>query len=360
MKKGERRARILAVLVIAAVAACFTLVPVEAHAAADTITIGKTSYTVESAAFPSLQIGYNASKTDYVYLDEMTDGLWVNVGDDYPSGGSGIIDVFEDLGKYYHDPHPAGTFNYRLRQGDITNPTVQTAVFTVTYNKTQPVLDIGTTTKHTGIFYTSDSMYSDSNTLYYYIEDKPVNLTWITGRGQNGTFIVQRLNGSKWVNVETITKYQDNTMATQTYKLDVKQYTSGTKSYRLYCPETVYTKAATSAVFTITGKKQSPGLSVKYSKKSQKRGSSSRVRLTILTKEAYSGKAVVYDGSKKLKTLTIKYGFIKGKTSYKSYYYLPKTLKKGTHKISVKFTATSVFKPFYKTQTSKVTKIKVK
>jgi hypothetical protein len=359
MKRGERRARILAVLVIAAVAACFTLVPVEAHAD-NPFTLGSTAYTVASAADPELKISYNVSQAGMVYLDEFKDGLWVKIMHDTPSSGSGTIDVFGyPFAEYFNDPHPAGTFKYRLRQGDnIGSPTAVSPDFTITYNKTKPQLDIGTT-KHTGEFYTTSNPSSSSD-IYYLLKDKSVNLTWISGKYEYGTVHIQRLDGSKWVNVDTFQRVQSNT-ATDTYKIyRIYQYTSGTKSYRLYCPATEYTSEATSAVFTITGKKQSPGLSVKYSKKSQKRGSSSRVRLTVLTKFAYSGKAVVYDGSKKLKTLTIKYGYIKGKYAYSSYYYLPKTLKKGTHKISVKFTATGVIKPFYKTQTSKVTKIKVK
>jgi hypothetical protein len=142
-------------------------------------------------------------------------------------------------------------------------------------------------------------------------------------------------------------------MVTIAAKWTIRQATSAKKSYRLYAPPTVYTTGGASPVFTVSGKKQTPSFRLTYSAVSQKYNSSKRVKLAIATNgnSAHTGKATVYDGKKKIGTFTVKQG--------KGSYTLPKRLKKGTHKIKVKFTATAEFKPFYKTKTTSVQKIKV-
>jgi hypothetical protein len=106
-----------------------------------------------------------------------------------------------------------------------------------------------------------------------------------------------------------------------------------------------------SPVFTVQGERQSVGSKVKYSKNSQKYKKSS-VKLTIATTRAYTCKATIYDGKKKLKTIQIRNG-------RPATYSLPKKLKPGTHKITVKFTANEEFTNFYAVHTTKAKKIKV-
>jgi hypothetical protein len=68
--------------------------------------------------------------------------------------------------------------------------------------------------------------------------------------------------------------------------------------------------------------------SAKLSKRSQKLGGPAS-RLTIRVSKKAPGKVIVYDGKKKLRTITLK----KGKASYT----LSKKLKKGTHRLRVEF-----------------------
>jgi hypothetical protein len=101
-------------------------------------------------------------------------------------------------------------------------------------------------------------------------------------------------------------------------------------------------------------------LTVKYSGSKQKYKKSA-VKLTIRATEGYQGKVTIYDGKKKLKTIRVSSGNLTGAGSGAgSTYVLPKSLKKGTHKITVKFTATGAYKTWYKDKTSKVKKITVK
>ncbi|MDM4763544.1 hypothetical protein QT381_11035 [Galbitalea sp. SE-J8] len=65
------------------------------------------------------------------------------------------------------------------------------------------------------------------------------------------------------------------------------------------------------------------------SKPSQKHGSKKVAKLTVTVSPTAAGTVAVYDGTKVLKTLTVK----KGKASYA----FPKTLKKGAHKIRAVF-----------------------
>ena len=88
---------------------------------------------------------------------------------------------------------------------------------------------------------------------------------------------------------------------------------------------------------------------IKLSKSTQKyKKTASKVTVSVSGKPA--GTVAIYDGKKKLKTVTLK----KGKATYT----LSKKLKKGTHKIKAVFTPTDVeaFAP----STSKVVKLKVK
>lgn len=88
---------------------------------------------------------------------------------------------------------------------------------------------------------------------------------------------------------------------------------------------------------------------VKLSKSSQ-RYKKSPAKLTVGVSPKLAGKAVIYDGKKKLKTVSVK----NGKATYK----FSKTLKRGTHKIKVVFKPSDTKK--YKSSTSKTVKLKVK
>jgi len=123
-------------------------------------------------------------------------------------------------------------------------------------------------------------------------------------------------------------------------------------NYRLYVAETAYVTGGASEVFTVSGALQQPVVSVKYSAKSQTIGGK-QVKLTIRAQDIYAGKAVVYDGKKKLGSAKIDRAT--GTATYK----LPKTLKAGTHKIKVVYEPAAEYVGIYAKWTSAVTKVKV-
>jgi hypothetical protein len=84
--------------------------------------------------------------------------------------------------------------------------------------------------------------------------------------------------------------------------------------------------------------------------------------MTIYTQRAYRGKAQIYDGKKKIKTLNVKHGWVgnRAHSDASSTFTLPKKLKKGTHKIKVVFDPTDEYKGIFGRVTSAVKKIKVR
>lgn len=73
------------------------------------------------------------------------------------------------------------------------------------------------------------------------------------------------------------------------------------------------------------------------------------ITITIKGAEHPDGRAAVFDGTKKIKTVRVKHSHVK--------FHLPKSLKVGTHKIRVKFTPTSSAN--YKKSTSKAVTLKI-
>jgi hypothetical protein len=141
----------------------------------------------------------------------------------------------------------------------------------------------------------------------------------------------------------------------------LKLPTAAKTSYRLYVPETDYVTGGYSATFTLSGKKASPGLVVKYSGKQKYKKSGMSLNIYINDKGAFEGKVYIYDGKKKIKTLKVLRGYIADKYGYYSKsnkYTLPKTLKKGTHKIKVKFIPSTDYAKFYNSQTSAAKTVK--
>jgi hypothetical protein len=174
------------------------------------------------------------------------------------------------------------------------------------------------------------------------------------GKGQYVRVVLERRDGDSWFPYTDTTSYIINTKQTANLTYRIKQDTSGVKKYRFHVAANAVLDMSdtVSPEFTVTGERQDPGLAVGYSKSSQRYKKSS-VTVTVKMAQAYAGKATIYDGKKKLKTLTIK----NGKTvTYK----LSKNLKRGNHKITVKFVPGEEFAPFYKTVTSKAKTIKVK
>jgi hypothetical protein len=338
----------LALVVIVAVAECFVLVPVPAHAATGGITTDKSTYTT-IAVEPKVIVGFNAvPELGAVYADVKSGVLFSPVRSTFAWQTSGQFDIMESKIAY-----PAGTYTFRLRQGDnAQDPAATSAEFTVTVTKARTTFNIGETS-HVGTFYTTDSKWT-KNQIYYEVKEKVTNADWAAGISSGNSIQLQRKDGSRWVKIDTGYAWDWSGSFTTASKWNIRQTTPAKTSYRLYVPTNDYVTGGTSDEFTISGKKRTPSFSLKYSTASQKYNSSKRVKLTIKTRgsSAHTGKAVVYDGKTRIGSFTVK----QGKGSYK----LPKKLKRGTHKISVKFTATAEFKPFYNTKTTPVKMIKVR
>jgi hypothetical protein len=226
-----------------------------------------------------------------------------------------------------------------------------------------PEFSIGETT-HVGTFYTSDYKYS-KNTIYYEVKKEiSVNFGYQKRGAVPDTSVtaeLQRLDGTEWVSIATDTVARVfGGSQTEQFQFTIKQTTPNVKRYRVHINAFVYdeTKSsvridspriinspdAVSAEFTVSGTKQVPGLNVKATGK-QAVGKSGK-KLEIKTTRAFAGKAVIYDGNKKLGTVPVKAGA--------ATYTLSKKLKKGTHNIKVVFTAGAEFAGFYNTQTKTI------
>ena len=99
---------------------------------------------------------------------------------------------------------------------------------------------------------------------------------------------------------------------------------------------------STSATVSVKVAKSATTITAKLSKKKAAYGSPSTVTVTVKGKPAKpSGKVTVYEGSKKLATGTLKVTGNTGKASIT----LPKTLKVGTHRLTVRYAGTATTKP---------------
>jgi hypothetical protein len=313
----------------------------------DVITLAPETNFTTNAVEPKLEIAYQfpaAKPLEYLRTQFKINGLWVEYNREYKSGTSGVIDIFK--GKF---EYPAGKVQARLYCDD---PVAYSPEFTVTVEKATTVVGVGKTayTYGSGVAFKATSWLYTFNSPYYQV-DKRISVKWPTNDTGNYEIYLQRKVGTKWVLVETKKKYLPNATSTMTVDWTIKQRTAAKTYYRYVVPATDWTTGVTSQTFSITGKKQSPALKVSYSAASQKYKKTA-VKLTISTKIATTGKAVIYDGTKKLATVTVKGGSAK--------YTLSKKLKKGSHAIKVKFTPTANYATFFNAQTSKARTIKVK
>jgi hypothetical protein len=351
----DKKKQLLIALLAAVVAACVVFVPTPVSAA-ETINIGSASTFTTTAINPNAEVSFSGLTTSVntIYVQQSANGVWSSFGSCKlsPSSTSGKVNLFD--GK---SPIAAGTYTLRLASDNNIPPAAWSPSVTVTVNKNPTSFVIGDTA-HVGTFHVARYVYSSDDP--YYAVKKDVAVNWIGDSSETVYAVeVQRKEGAEW---KTIGSKSPGIWAapTITATFDIEQKTPATTQYRFLVKEGNYVTGGVSGVFTISGKKQSPGLSVDFSKKSQKYKKGG-VKVSIKTTGAKIGTAVIYDGSKKLKTLSITGGFIKGKYSESSSFYtLSKKLKKGKHKIKVVFTAKAQYTLFYNKQTSKVTTIKVK
>jgi hypothetical protein len=241
---------------------------------------------------------------------------------------------------------PAGTYYLRLRDTHGVSGAAKDVVskpIKVTIEKIQTTIDIGKTAVvvKKPIAYTSKKVWK---------AEKEVTVTWATKRWNSTKGYLQKLKGKTWENIGSALLQPNSDTYKATAKFTIEQTTAAETQYRIYVPEDDYVTGVTSDEFTVSGKLVSPKLNVEYSATSQQYGKTP-VTLNITAKAA-TGTATVYDGDKKLKDVKVK----SGKATYK----LSKKLAKGTHNIKVVFKPTGKAANTYKSETSKVKKIKVK
>jgi hypothetical protein len=350
------KARRLTILLALTVICAFTLthpVPVDA-AEPVTIATGDLSATSTTTISPSITVPFNlTSTTQEVYggsvqVQQYKGGLWVKFSETYFSTDSdkktisGEINLFKGV-----DAVEAGT--YKLRLNVNFDGGMYSKEFSVTTTKVTTTFNIGKIA-HVGKFQSYYYSYL-SDELYYEVKNKEISVTWPGYKNNGGNVHLQRKDGSKWVDITTTSTYAYESSYTKALTVTIKQQTPAVKQYRLYVPANTYTTGGTSAIFKVSGKKQDPKFTVKYSATSQKYKKAG-VKITLKTKQSLTGKVTIYDGTKAIKTLTLKQGA--------ATYTLPKTLKVGTHKIKAKFVATSDDKGFFADKTTAVKKIVVK
>jgi putative NIF3 family GTP cyclohydrolase 1 type 2 len=332
------------------------LAPVPAHAADGPVVIGDTRVFETYATNPAAYITYQAPAPDTpaapspdtpetptpdavtITVQQYSDGMWVQYSKLEGAGRSGRINLFQ--GKEYET---AGTYIFRLSMDN--NPAVSPNV-TVSVKKSPTGIGIGML-QHTGAFHTTGFVYS-ANELYYQA-DKEIKVFNLDASVATAADIdLQRYDNQTWTTLER--KQVSSPKEIEQVAFSIKQYTPETKYYRISVPETSYVTGGISEIFTVAGETQTPGLSVRYSGKQRYKKTS--MKLVIKTAKAFTGKAVIFDGKKKIKTVAVQYGEGTAK--------LPKNLKKGTHKIKVQFVPCGEYKGFYRsvanTKNIKVTK----
>jgi hypothetical protein len=219
----------------------------------------------------------------------------------------------------------------------------------------QTTFDIGKTS-HVAKFNRNDIKVPSM----WYEFDKEFSVTNPNLLGNVAFVYLDYWNGKAWEQLSSTTDTLGSEETTGYFTYNIRQETSATVRYRFRVEGDYRVTGGHSEEFTVSGVKQAPGLKVSVSPTTQKyKKTSAKVKIRV-TKEA-EGKVTIYDGKKKLKTIKVNYrGFVNSFSAKGSYYSLSKKLKKGTHKIKVVYAPTGDFKKFYKTQTSKVFKVKVK
>ncbi|MDR0518925.1 MAG: hypothetical protein LBG82_02555 [Clostridiales Family XIII bacterium] len=356
------RNRFFAILVVAAVALAFSPISaLSAHAAGLAFAPGTpTEFTTYSIS-PKAEVTYTQSTGESVYVDKLIGGTWADpatatwsqVGYKYGQQ-NGTVNVMGD------NTIAAGTYTYRLRLGNINSPSEAIGPITVTVQKNQTTFDVGALS--VGGTLVNKGYRNITNTVYYECE-KDVTVSYA---GASGFPVVhlERNDGGVWTDIAQRSVYASATSTSSTLTCTIRQATVAPTSYRLHVEGTEHVTGGYSQEFVVSGPKAAPGLIVKYNKTKQayKKGGV-KLDISIADNGAFEGKAYVYDGKKKLATLSVRSGYIKGKSVYYSKgnkYALPKNLKKGTHKKYVKFVPSKDYGAFYNTQKSATKKIKVK
>jgi small nuclear ribonucleoprotein (snRNP)-like protein len=321
------------------------------------ISLGNTTSFETKAVGPDAVVTYQLngeglSNSNTVIVERNVDGLWIayntNIG---KVPNSGQINLFYGTLIDKKEAIRSGTYTFRLALADDSG--VVSPDITVKVNKAETTFDIGSKTIVASFYQSGPKSHIFTNTLYYDLY-KTVYFKYPQYDVKTyGTIYLQRFDGKKWASVEDALTYGNASYDwVDSTDFSIHQFTPAKTQYRLYIPSDDYVTGGTSEVFTISGKKQNPTVSVKYSKSSQKY-KKTQVKLTMSVGKAYRGKLKIYDGKKLLKT-------IKAKGTEKVTYKLSKNLKKGTHKITVKYTPNEEYTGFYNSKTTAVKKIKVK
>ncbi|MDR2487091.1 MAG: hypothetical protein LBD12_03920 [Clostridiales Family XIII bacterium] len=339
--------RLTTCTVMMALALCALLaVPFSADAI-DWITTGSTRNFETLATAPAASVAYQLptqSQTTSegavlppkfdkdVEIQQYVDGIWVRYATKEVTEPSGVVNLFEGVKKEF-----AGSYRFRLVAGGGRSISSE---INVTVKKAPTVFNIGADT-HTGKFASTDYRYSE-NKLHYQV-NKEISVTGLGASDETGaTAYLQRNDGGSWVTVGEAVK--DSPKSIEKLTFEIRQETPSPKQYRFYVPDASYVTGGTSSVFTVSGERQTPTLSVRYSGKQRYRKTG--MKLVVSTGKAYTGRATVYDGGKRIKNISVRYGEGVGS--------LPKSLKKGMHRIKVVFTPTEEFAGFYREVASAV------
>ena len=339
----------LSIAVLPAAAPSFTLTRLQPDLSAKagaTGLPGGTSYTTRTI-YPDLKIPFAADPITALpfslHADEKIGGNWKELSGLTYSAHTGdhylyATDIAQkQYGQWAHLP---GDATYRLRQGTITAPDGVSPEFTVSYVKTPTTFVVGSAEKAHIITYRGKK--------YYEVKKKKIEVRFAKPYADTKRVSLQQQSGSKWIEKSYINlKSGVDLLAT----VDIVQTTAICK-YRLFVPGDAYVTGGVSPTFTVSGKKQTPRFTLKYSASSQKYNRTGvKISVSMFSSSARSGKITIYDGKKALKTMALKSG--------KATWTLPKKLKKGTHRIKVKYTPTRDDKTFYTSRTSTVKKIRV-
>lgn len=333
---------------IVSVGTLTALTPASMAQAEDVITLGTQTAFQTTAISPTAVIAYqlpaSVSGSPTVIVERLVNGIWTQYAIDYLAKSAGTIDTFRNKSE-----EVGGLWQFRLRS---ESPDAVSPVYTVQVNKNQTKIGLGETayTKANGVVFKVDNWSWSFNDPRYVLE-KTISVEYPISGMRSHEIALQTLSGGKWTDVSRTTNLFLSSMTADTINWTITQKTAAKTSYRFVIPETDWTTGATSEVFTITGVKQSPHLSVSYSSATQKYKKKA-VTLKITTKGPHTGKATIYDGSKKLATVKV--------AGASATYTLSKSLKKGNHKIKVKFVPSDDYAKAYNTQTSKAKTIKVK
>jgi hypothetical protein len=326
--------RLLAATLCIALALCFVPVPLNAHAAEGGITVDTTSFTTVSTATDNVKVTYTRTPGNVLgsplYVDRLNDAsVWIQ--------DSLVTTSSSQTGeaRLLFGATKAGTYTLRLRMGNILTPDATSQNISVVVEKAQTLYDIGAKS-HVGILKTGFLL--GVNRPWFEVEKK-ISVTWPIESGI-GSVDLQRNDGGKWSKVSSLSAYIGSTTGpVEEMSFVIRQTTAKTTTYRIYCAPTDYTTGGASETFTVSGKARTPGASLTAKGR----------QVSFKTTGATEGKVTFYDGSKKLKTVTLKHGV--------SSYTLPAKLK-GTRTIKATFKPTGVYAGCYKS-VSKSKKIRL-